>query len=198
MFAAEYLSGIFSKYQKLICTNFFKSENLSYFISGLWNKVLTGIVILQQAHLNSHLVSKLETFLLPQDVNSTKCVALKRLPCLYQPAHGSSSTPPTRPLTYLLTKHGTCTPNHKNTPSASAHPNNKNMTIHTLRAGGGKKEEKKHEHAFYKSSQLERFTNFVHLKTSDGLLVLFHHTSISYSRHFTVIRSAESQAGGQL
>lgn len=137
------------------------------------------------------------TFLLHQAVNSNMhtCIRLKRLPYLYKQAHGSSSTPPTRPFTYLLTKLGTCTPTHENTPSARVHPDNKNMTIHTLRAGEKKK--KKHEHCFQKSSQLERFTNFAHLKTSDGLLVLLHHTSISFGRHLTVIRSAESQARGQ-
>lgn len=79
-------------------------------------KALTGIVILKQSHLvrrvNSHLGSKVKTLLLPQAGNTTKhtCICLKWLPYLYKQAHGSSSTPPTRPFTYLLTKLGTCTP----------------------------------------------------------------------------------------
>lgn len=36
-----------------------------------------------------------------------------------------------------------------------------------------------------------------HLKTSDGLLVLLHRTSISFSRLSTMIRSPESRARGQ-
>lgn len=75
------------------------------------------------------------TFLLPQAVNSIMRTCIKQLPHLYKQAHGSSSTPPTRPFIYLLTKLGTCTPTHKNTPSARARPDNKNMSIHTLRAG---------------------------------------------------------------
>lgn len=88
--------------------------------------------------VNSHLGSKVAQHfcylkLLTQPMRT--CIRLKRLPYLCKHAHGSSSTPPTRPFTYLLTKLGTCTPTHENTPSARAHPDNKNMTIHTLRAG---------------------------------------------------------------
>lgn len=49
------------------------------------------------------------------------------------------------PFTYLLTKFGTCTPTHENTPSARAHPDNKNMTIHTFTSWGVKKKEKTQE-----------------------------------------------------
>lgn len=78
------------------------------------------------------------TFLLPRAVNSTlqTCIRLMQLAHLHKQAHGVSSTPPSRPFIYLLTKLGT-PPNKKHTPSAGAHPDNQNMTIHTLRAGEG-------------------------------------------------------------
>ncbi len=86
--------------------------------------------------VNSHLGSKVaQHFCYLKLLTRPMCtrIRLKRYLCKY--AHGSSSTPPTRPFTYLLTKLGTCTPTHENTPSARAQPDNKNMTIHTLRAG---------------------------------------------------------------
>lgn len=110
------------------------------------NQNLTGIVILQQAHLvirvNSHLGSKVTHHLCYAKLLTQPCshaFAPKRTTYLYKQAHSSSSTPPTRPFTYLLTKLGTCTPTHEHTPSARAHPDNKNMSIHTLQAGKRKK-----------------------------------------------------------
>lgn len=72
------------------------------------------------------------TFLLPQVFNSIMhtCIRLKQLPHLYKQPHGSSSTPPTRPFTCLLTKLGTCTPTHENTPSAHAHPKQEHEHSH--------------------------------------------------------------------
>ena len=82
------------------------------------------------------------TFVLPKAVNSTMrtCVRLKTVAafaqtCAWQFFHTSSQTP----FTYLLTKLGTCTPTHENTPSTRARPDNKNMTIHTFMSWVGKK-----------------------------------------------------------
>lgn len=122
------------------------------FISRSWNRVfksrarfwiflakaLTGIVILKHAHLakrlNSQLSSKIAQHLLPQVVNSIMCksIRLKQLPHSYKQPHGSPSTPPTRPFTYLLTKLGTCTPTHESTPSAHAHPKQEHEHSHFM------------------------------------------------------------------
>lgn len=55
------------------------------------------------------------------------------------------------------------------------------MTIHTFTSWAEKRFEEK-------SGQLEKFTNFAHLKTSGCWLVLLCHTSVSFSGHLTVIR----------
>ena len=89
--------------------------------------------------VDSHLGSKVAQHFCYLELLTQPCAHAfahsERLLYLHKQAHGSSSTPPSRPFTYLLTKLGTCNPTHENTPSAHAHPDNKNTTIHTLRAG---------------------------------------------------------------
>lgn len=83
-----------------------------------------------------------QTSLLPRAVNSTlqTCIYLMQLAHLHKQAHGVSSTPSTRPFICIYSPNLAPgpPPSQKHTPSARAHPDNKNMTIHTLRAGEGK------------------------------------------------------------
>lgn len=92
---------------------------------GVWlflAKALTGIVILKHVNVSKEgkLASWLKsstTFLLPRADNSTLQTSIRpmQLAHLHKQAHGVSSTPPTRPFIYLLTKLGTCTPTQRKT-----------------------------------------------------------------------------------
>lgn len=145
---------------------------------------------------NSHLGSKHNnavTSAVRTCIKTTNC--LKQLP--YSHKH-MAVLPHLRPdplHIYLLTTLGTCTPAHENTPSARVQPRQQEHDHSHFTSLGPKNVSVPLERAA--AMQLEQFANFAHLKTSLGLLVLLHHTSVSPGRHSTVISSAGSQARGQ-
>lgn len=90
--------------------------NIEHGVCLFLAKVLTGIVILKHVHVSKEgkltpWLKSSTTFLLPRAVNATMqtSIRLMLLALLHKQAHGVSSTPPTRPFMYLLTKFGTCT-----------------------------------------------------------------------------------------